>query len=62
VLHAQGVPHDWIVDLDAPLLTVLRHHADGYLIVTTCAPGEVARLEPLDAVELDVAKLFGDIA
>jgi Uma2 family endonuclease len=61
VLHAHGVPHYWIVDLEAPLLTVLRHHADGYLIVTTCAPGEVARLEPFDSVELEVARLFGDI-
>lgn len=59
VLHACGVPHYWLVDLDAPLLTVLRHHADGYVIVATVAPGEVARLEPFHAVELDVAVLFG---
>jgi Uma2 family endonuclease len=62
VLHQQGVPHYWIVDLDGPLLTVLRHHADGYLMVATVAPGERARLEPFDAVELEVSRLFGDIA
>jgi Uma2 family endonuclease len=61
ILHAAGVPHYWTVDLEAPLLTVLRHHPDGYLIVATVAPGELARLEPFDLVEFEVAKLFGDI-
>ena len=61
VLHQHGVPHYWIVDLEEPLLTVLRHHSDGYLIVSTVAPGERARLEPFDAVELEVTRLFGDL-
>lgn len=55
------MPHDWIVDLDVPLLTVLRHATDGYLIAKTAEPGERARLEPFDAIELEVAGLFGDI-
>lgn len=62
VLHAAGVPHYWLVDLAAPLVTVLRHAADGYLIASTHAPGERARIEPFDAIELEVARLFGDIA
>ncbi len=61
VLHEQKVPHYWILDLEAPLLSVLRYHPDGYLIVATVAPGERARLEPFDAIELDVEKLFGDL-
>jgi Uma2 family endonuclease len=61
VLHDHGVPHYWIVDLDGPLLTVLRHHTDGSLIVATVAPGERARLEPFEAIELEVSKLVGDI-
>jgi Uma2 family endonuclease len=61
VLHEHGVPHYWIIDLDGPLLTVLRHHADGYLMVATVAPGERARLEPFQAVELEVSTLLGDI-
>lgn len=61
VLHEFGVPHYWILDLDEPLLTVLRYHADGYIIVATVAPGERARLEPFGAVEVDVARLFGDL-
>jgi Uma2 family endonuclease len=60
-LHEHEVPHSWVVDLEAPLLTVLRHHPDGYLITATVAPGERARLEPFQAVELDVSRLFGDI-
>ncbi|NUP09442.1 MAG: Uma2 family endonuclease [Polyangiaceae bacterium] len=60
-LHQHGVPHYWIMDLEEPLLTVLRHHADGYVIIATVGPGERARLEPFDAVELEVAALFGDL-
>lgn len=61
VLHEKQVPHYWIVDLAGSVLTVLRHQAEGYLIVTAVSPGERARLEPFDAVELDVARLFGDL-
>ena len=61
VLHAHGVPHYWTLDPDTPLLTVLRYHADGYLIAATVAPGERARLEPFQAVELEVSRLFGDL-
>jgi hypothetical protein len=50
------------MDLEEPLLTVLRYHPDGYLIVASARPGERARLEPFGAVELDVIRLFGDIA
>ena len=60
VLHAHGVPHYWIVDLAAGRLTVLRWHADGYLVAAEVLPGERARLEPFEAVELDVSRLFGD--
>lgn len=62
VLHTSGVPHYWLVDLEATLLTVLRHAPDGYLIASTHAPGERARIEPFDAIELEVTRLFGDIA
>ena len=59
-LHAHGVPHYWIVDLVAGRLTVLRWHAEGYLVAAEALPGERARLEPFDAVELEVSRLFGD--
>jgi hypothetical protein len=60
-LHEHGVSHCWIVDLEAPLLTVLRHHPDGYLIVATVAPGETARLEPFHEIEVELSRLFGDL-
>jgi Uma2 family endonuclease len=60
-LHQAGVPHYWILDPDQLELTVLRHVAEGYLLVGSFFPGDVARLEPFDAVELDVTRLFGDI-
>jgi Uma2 family endonuclease len=61
ILHSFAVPHYWIMDLEEPLLTVLRYHLDGYLIVASARPGERARLEPFGAVELEVVRLFGDI-
>ena len=61
-LHAHGVGHYWIMDLEPLELTVLRHHADGYLLVAKLFPGDRARVEPFGAVELDVTRLFGDIA
>jgi Uma2 family endonuclease len=61
VLHEKAVPYYWTVELDAPLLTVLRYHPDGYLILAAVVAGERARLEPFQAVELEVARLFGDL-
>jgi hypothetical protein len=60
-LQSHGVPHHWIMDVEDPLLTVLRLGADGYVIAATVDPGEHARLEPNEAVELEVSRLFGDL-
>jgi Uma2 family endonuclease len=60
ILHSHSVPHYWLVDLEEPLLTVLRYHPDGYLIVATARPGERSQLEPFADVELEVTGLFGD--
>jgi Uma2 family endonuclease len=61
VLHTRGVRHYWVVDPEARTLEVLRHSPDGYVVLTTVAPGMRARLEPFDLVELDVTLLFGDV-
>jgi Uma2 family endonuclease len=61
VLHRAGVPHYWIMDLVAGRLTILRWHAEGYIVAAEALPGERARLEPFDVVELEVSRLFGDI-
>ena len=60
-LHEAGVPPYWILDPDKLELTVLRHAPEAYLLVATVFPGDFARLEPFDAVELEVTRLFGDI-
>jgi Uma2 family endonuclease len=61
VLHARAVRHYWLLDPDAQTLEVLRHSPDGYVVVTTVAPGMRARLEPFEQVELEVRLLFGDV-
>lgn len=61
VLHAAGVPHYWLLDPDGQTLTVLRHHAAGYVVVTVVSPGDRAHLEPFDELELEVVRLFGDV-
>ncbi len=59
VLHANGVPHYWIVDPIEQTLIVHRRTPAGYLVVLTAAAGGVVRAEPFEAVELRVSVLFG---
>jgi Uma2 family endonuclease len=54
------VGHYWIADPERRVLTVYRWHAEGWLHVRAVTPGERARLEPFEAVEFEVAVLFGD--
>lgn len=58
-LHAHGVPHYWLVNPEHQTLAVLRHGADAYVNVTNAGIGDVVRAEPFDAIELDIAELFG---
>lgn len=58
-LHAHGVPHYWLLDPEAEVLTVLRWSAEGYLHVLAATVGEKVRAEPFDAIELAVSDLFG---
>ncbi|MSP63195.1 MAG: Uma2 family endonuclease [Myxococcales bacterium] len=60
VYHQHAVPHYWIVDPERELLTVHRHHPDGYLHVLAAERGERVRAEPFEAIELPVGVLFGD--
>ena len=54
------VGHYWIVDVEHRMLTVYRWHPDGWIRLMTVEPGQRARLEPFEAVEFEVAVLFGD--
>lgn len=60
LLHRHGVAHYWTADPAARFLAVYRRTDDGYLLVLTAGPGEKVRVEPLEAVELDVGTFFGD--
>jgi hypothetical protein len=41
------------------LLQVYRWHEQGYLLVLAAGAGDIVRAEPFDAVELDIARVFG---
>jgi Uma2 family endonuclease len=55
-----AVPHYWIVDPDAQVLTVYRRRDTTYEVALTATRGETVRAEPFEAVELPVGILFGD--
>ena len=59
-LHAHGVPHYWVIDPAAGLLTVLRHTPGGYLVALTAGPGDVVRAEPFDGIEFSISELLGE--
>lgn len=60
VYHRSGVPHYWIVDPDAEVLTVYRWAPEGFTVVLSAERGERVRAEPFGEVELDVEALFGE--
>lgn len=59
VYHAMRIGHYWVVDLKSGLLTVYRWGEAGYTLVTSQPAKAVARLEPFDAIALNVWELFG---
>jgi Uma2 family endonuclease len=59
VLHEHRVEWLWMVDVEAEVLSVLKWADKGYLSIMDVSPGKKARLEPFEAVELDVGVLFG---
>jgi Uma2 family endonuclease len=55
----RGMPHYWIADPQLSTLRVFRWTPEGYLVALTAQAGQRVRAEPFDAVELEVAVLFG---
>ncbi len=51
----QGVEHVWLVDPVERLLEVYRRQGRSWLLVTTFADDDRARIEPFEAVELDLS-------
>jgi Uma2 family endonuclease len=63
VLGQAGVRHYWLVDVDAREIVVHRREEQGWFRVgafLASQPGERARIEPFDAVELEIGVLLGD--
>ncbi|HWO17717.1 MAG TPA: Uma2 family endonuclease [Kofleriaceae bacterium] len=60
VLHAAEVPYYWLVDPQAKMLLVQRWTPAGYVVISRGTSGDVVRAEPFEAIELDLAELFGD--
>jgi Uma2 family endonuclease len=58
--HRAGVSHYWIVDPLHETLTVLRWTLEGYLVELAAGRGDKIRAAPFEAVEIDIAELFGD--
>jgi Uma2 family endonuclease len=59
-LHANRVPHYWILNPEEKILVVHRSDTQGYVVLLAAATGETVRAEPFDAIELRVGVLFGD--
>ena len=60
LFHQAGVPHFWVLDVNAGALAVFRHEPLGYLNVLTVERGHLVRAEPFEAIELNVGILLGD--
>lgn len=57
--HRFEVPHYWLVDPEDETLSAFRWTATGYLLVVAARSGDRARVEPFEAIEIEIAELFG---
>jgi Uma2 family endonuclease len=55
-----AIPHYWIVDPRDATLTVMRHSAEGYIMLLRAERHEVVHAEPFEAIEIAVGTFFGD--
>ena len=53
-LQRLAVPFYWIVDLEHEVLTVYRYGNGVYEVAALAEPGQRARLQPFEAIELEV--------
>ncbi|MEY4544759.1 MAG: hypothetical protein RL685_954 [Pseudomonadota bacterium] len=54
-----GVPHVWLVDPSAQTLEVFRASGAHYLLLATYGGASLVRAEPFDAIELELAAVWG---
>ncbi len=57
----EGVAHVWLVDPLARTLEVLRREGSRWMLAANFGDRDKARIEPFDAVELDLALWWGDV-
>ncbi len=57
--HLYEVPHYWIIDPIDETLSAFRWTPDGYLLVVAARAEERVRVEPFDAIELEISEIFG---
>lgn len=58
IYRREQVPHVWLIDPHARTIEVLRLDGEGYRLVGVFAGEAKARLEPFEAVELDIDSLW----
>jgi len=57
-----GAPWAWLIDPLARTLEVLKLEGGLWTILATHAGDEVVRAEPFEAIELELAALWGDVS
>ncbi|MBK9036715.1 MAG: Uma2 family endonuclease [Myxococcales bacterium] len=62
IYAAAGVGHAWLVNPIARTLEVMRRQGSQWLAVAVHKDGDRVRAEPFDAIELDLALLWADLA
>lgn len=62
IYHDSGVTWRWLVDPDARTVEAYRREGAFWVLLRTWEDQEKARIEPFDAVELDLSAWWEDIA
>jgi Uma2 family endonuclease len=56
----EQVAHCWLVDPIARMIEILRLESSHWVILATHAEGETIRVEPFDAVDVELSLLWED--
>jgi Uma2 family endonuclease len=56
----EAVGQTWLINPIARTLEALKRHGDGWLLLATHAADAVVRVEPFEAIELDLLLLWGE--
>lgn len=56
----EGVKHAWLVNPLSRTVEVFRLASGSWLLATTLRGDRAARIEPFDAIEIDIGSLWAD--